>query len=258
MGDLTIDGVWRETAAKVRANRGLFATLAAAFTFLPALLFALLVPQPVPGAQPPPGFVPFALLLALLQTVGSLAVISIAHDPKAQGRPVGATLATMVGASLRYVGTIFLVSIGLAIVAAALAIPLGLLTGAGTQPVRLALLLFLLALPLMVFVFAQLLPLAGVLAVERAGFGSALARAWRLGRGVRGRLVLFALLIFLVVVVVVLSVQGVGAAIGVAAAAAGGGSVVGMLFTAISIGVQSFVAIYTSVAVGTIWRRLAE
>lgn len=204
---LDLNAAWDHAVRLVGANREVMLVLAGVFFFLPYVLFVLLVPIPEfaeiagPSGQASPalraavnGFLAdywWAIaLLALVQTVGGLAVMAVVGDParptvQAAMRRGGSHLLSAVAAQLltSLITTLVLV----------LAVLAGALTGseaiAGTAAVF--------ALPVIVWLLTRLSLNGAVIAIEgTANPLAALRRSWRMTRGNGLRLVAFYALLF--------------------------------------------------------------
>jgi hypothetical protein len=259
--------------AVVGRHFGVFATLMAAFVFLPALAIGLVFPEvtaikPGPlGTAPtlPPGFLPTVLALMVLQFTGLFAVIAIAADPQeGGGRSVGETLRATLPAMGRFLLALVVLWFGLVLVLVVLGIVGGLLLGvtggsgdqakAMTLGVGLAGMVFGIAL----WMGARMAPLPGVLLRETAGPVAAIRRAFALTRGVTAPLLLLTLVYLVVTLVCVLLAQGVAAAFGLVGTVAGGQRLGGLAGQIATSGFGAWLSIYYGAALGIIYRRLAN
>ena len=274
---ISIDGIARETQAQVRAHFSAFATLTAAFVFLPSILFGLLLPakaqafqMPVPGQMPhfPPWFWPTALIGILLQSLVTLTIAAIAGDPaRPAHETVGATLARMLPALVRYLGGLVLLVIGYFLIGVPVMLVIALMVGAvsvagggaaAANPQQLAGALALVLLPVLLWLGARLSPMAGVFAVERAAPYTGLRRAWALSDGAGWRIALLIIVFSLAAILVALVVQGLGAALGSGAALAGAGGLAKIIVVTVSAAVNALLFILFSAGLGVLYRQLRE
>lgn len=223
---LDLNAAWDHAVRLIMANREVMLVLAGVFFFLPYVLFLLLVPMPEfaamagSGGETNPallaamnGFLAeywwAILLLALVQTVGGIAVMAVVGDP---ARPtVQAAMRRGAAFLLPGVGAQLLTSLATTLVLF-IAIFLGALTGsqamAGTAAVF--------ALPVIVWVMTRLSLSGATIAIEQvANPVAALRRSWRLTRGSGFRLVVFYVLLFAAMFVVA---QVLGLVVGLVAA----------------------------------------
>ncbi len=275
MARITIDGVWRETLAETRAHFAAFATLTAAFIFLPALLLGAAAPtMPVVAITPttmpsfPAWFWPAVLLIVALQSVGMLTIVAIAGDAtRSPQETVGQTLTRVLPGVLRYLGALLVLFIGYLLIAIPIGLVLGLLfAGMGAVGVRSSaasgtgavLLALLVILPLLLWVGARLSPMVGVFSVEGPSPIRGIRRAWALSSGAGWRIVLVIIVFTLAVLVVLLVTQVLAAALGVAATLAGAHSIGGIAFVVVSAVLNALISILFTVALGVIYRQLRE
>lgn len=217
-----IGAVWDSAVDAVRGRAGMILPIAAAALFLPSVVQTGVQRYAFePGAAPTAGSAALGLLslpLMLLTLWGALAITAITTHPDTTtadaGRRATARLLPLVG--------VWLV-LGLA--AMLLVIPLfALLVAAGVNPAAfstpgyrpemssglgLAVALYvLLLLGLVLWLLARLLPVVPVVLFERLGLG-AIGRAFRLTRGMGGRLVGVLMLYVVVLGVSTLAVTAV-------------------------------------------------
>jgi len=277
MSRLTINSVARETMVEVRAYFGTFATLTAAFVFLPALAFGLLLPaevqrvrMPAPGVLPhfPAWFVPAVLVAITLQSLVTLTIAAIAGDPaRVPHETVGQTLTRMLPALLRYLGALVLLFLAYIV----LALPFGLIitfavgalaaigggTNAGTANTAVGIAILIL-LPTLLWVGARLSPMIGVFAIERTSPLAGIRRAWRLSAGSAWRIVLLVILVSFAGIVVAFAAQGVAVAFGSAMVIAGSPTVARIALGTVTGAVNGLLFVLFSAGLGVIYRQLAE
>ena len=274
---ISIDGIARETGAQVRAHFAAFATLTAAFVFLPSILFGVLLPvgaqafrMPVPGQMPhfPPWFWPTALVGLLLQSLITLTIAAIAGDrARPANETVGVTLARMLPVLGRYLGGLLLLMVAYFLLGIPVVLVIGLLFGAVTMaggtaaaanPQQLAGALLLVLLPVLLWVGARLSPMAGVFAIERAAPLHGIRRAWALSNGAEWQIALLIIVFSIAAIIVALVVQGLGAALGSGAALAGAGGLGKIIVVTVSAAVNALLFILFSAGLGVLYRQLRE
>lgn len=205
---LDLNAAWDQAVRLIAANREVVLVLGGVFFFLPYVLFLLLVPMPDFQAIAGPsgensaalmsamnGFLAeywwAILLLALAQTVGSLAVMAVIGDPK---RPtVRAAMSRGLAYLLPNVAAQILTSLATMLVFF-VALLLGTLVG--SQVLIAALSVF--SIPVIIWLMTRLSLTGAAIAIEqyRNPF-AALRRSWRMTAGNGFRLVAFYLLLFL-------------------------------------------------------------
>ena len=278
MARLNIDRLARETAAEVRAHAAAFGTLTAAFVFLPALAFGLLLPgdatafrMPAPGQLPhlPPWFLASLVVEIILQSLVQLTIAAIAGDPS---RPVhetvGRTLARMLPALVRYLGALLLLVVGYLLLSVPIGLVIAVVGGAammvgGPDPaaarsVQGLLGFVILALvPVLLWVAARLSPMVGVFAVEEvaAPLGG-IRRAWALSDGSGARIALLIVLVSLAAILAAAAVQGLAAAFGVTAAVAGAPGLGKLLVQIASGAISAVLFVYFAAGLGVLYRQL--
>lgn len=276
MARISIDGVWRQTLAETRAHFPAFATLTAAFVFLPALVFGAASP-PMPTATSlaaatistlPVWFFPAILLLVVLQSIGMLTIVAIAGDAaRSTSETVGSTVKRVLPRVSRYLGALLV----LFVVYLLLAIPIGLVVGlvlggfstAGQLPDHVTaasatVLALLVILPLLLWLGARLSPMVGVFSIEAVSPIRGIRRTWALSAGSGWRIMLLIIVFTLAVLALLLVTQGLAAALGVAATLAGTHSISGILFVVASAMVNALISILSTVALGVIYRQLRQ
>ncbi len=272
MQRLTIGSVWAGMIAVVSRHFGVFATLMAAFAFLPALFVSLVLPdvltvRPGPiGALPAihPGFAPVLLILLTLQFAGMFAIVAIAADPaEGGGRSVGQTLVHGLPALVRFLLAGILVWIALALAVLVVGVVIGLGLGLGGTPANddvrtLAAAMVLASMALTLWGGARLAPLPGLLLREGSGPVAGLRRAWALSRGATVPLVQLSLVYLVAALVLALVAQGLVAAFGLVGAALGGLRLGGFIASIASAAIGAWLSIYWGAALGVIYRQLAE
>ncbi len=205
---LDLNAAWDQAVRLIAANREVVLVLGGVFFFLPYVLFLLLVPMPDFQTIAGPsgensaalmsavnGFLAeywwAILLLALAQTVGSLAVMAVIGDPS---RPtVRAAMSRGLAYLLPNVAAQILTSLATTLVFF-FALLLGTLVG--SQVLIAALSVF--SIPVIIWLMTRLSLTGAAIAIEqyRNPF-AALRRSWRMTAGNGFRLVAFYLLLFL-------------------------------------------------------------
>jgi len=275
MARLSIDSIARETANEVRAHFTAFATLTAAFVFLPGLIFALAVPpsmrdfhMPAPGTMPtlPGWFWAAALAAILLQSLVTLTIAAIAGDPaRVPHETVGQTLTRMLPALLRYLGALvvlfvayLLLLIPVTLILVAVTVAFGAVGGKAitSNPQLFVVLIALLLLPALLWLGARLSPMVGVFAAEGSGPVSGIRRAWRLSRGAGWRIALLIVLTSLAAILVALVASGITGAIGSLVALGGAIGAARLLVTIASGVANGLLFILFSAGLGVIYRQL--
>lgn len=238
---LDLNAAWDQAVRLIAANREVMLVLGGVFFFLPFVLFSLAIPVPdFAGAAGPSGENAPALmasvngfiaqywwavvLLALVQSVGALAVMAVIGDP---ARPT--VRAAMVRGGVYLVPQFaaqLLTSLANSVVLIA-AIVLGALTGSRGIAATLA----VFTLPVIVWLLTRWSLSGPAIAIEKiANPVSALRRSWRLTRGNGLRLVAFYLLLF-AAFFVVSQVLGLVVRLATALPAAEGARVLGALLS---------------------------
>ena len=203
---LDLSAAWDGAMKMLAANREMVLVLAGVFFFVPYLAFSLFLPDPMAqagaaGAEPDMDamsaqIVAFyaeywwaLLLLALIQAVGSIALLAILGD---RDRP---TVGDAMGRGLRFLPT----QIGAQILTgfAILAPPtIGVALGAAIGSEGVAGLLGLLMVPVTLYLLVKFSMSSPAIAIERIMNPiTALGRSWRLTKGNSFRLFLFYLLL---------------------------------------------------------------
>lgn len=198
MANLSITEAWNETADFVRREARLLFPVAFLLVALPGAVLQLFMPQPpAPGELPDAGlWLVFLPLAAMLAMIGTIALNYLALRP---GASVGEAL--QVGAR-RFI-FLFAASLLVALAAIVLAIPLIVVAGglafaagpAAAGSAALASLLLVAMIVAMLAIWARLLLMTPVAAVEEAGPIRIIRRSWDLTRGHFWRLLAFALLV---------------------------------------------------------------
>lgn len=206
---------WTAASGALRANREVVLAVAGVFFLLPALVIALLYPQPepIPGADQAAMMAqaeayyrqtwPIALPLAALQAAGTLGLLTLLTD---RARPtVGEAIRAGLGALLPYLASQIILGMALAMLFLILA---GVAAGLGL-PWLAAVFAVLIGAPVMTR-FALTAP---VVAIERwRNPLAALRRAWQLSAGNTWRLLAFfglILLAFLIIMSVITGLTGI-------------------------------------------------
>jgi hypothetical protein len=204
---LDLNAAWDHGVRLLLLNREVMLVLAGVFFFLPYVLFFLLIPMPdfagMAGASGEANPAVMAamngflmdywwaiLLLALVQTVGGIAVMAVVGDPS---RPtVREAMRRGAAFLLPHVGTQILTSLATMLVLF-VAIFIGALTGSRAVAGTMA----LFALPVLIWLMTRFSLSGAAIAIERvANPLAALARSWRMTRGNGLRLVAFFVLLF--------------------------------------------------------------
>lgn len=215
-----LDGLsaWQNAARMVTANREMLMAIAGVFFMLPALLFAVMVPQPdLPqGLTGKAAFEalsdyygaasPYLLVVTVLQLAGMLAVLIVMTD---RTRPtVGQAIGRGFRGSLPYLVAQLLYGLALG-VGLGIVLALGSLTGISAVAAA----LIIIAGAFAINVFLRLLLIAPVLAVEgERNPLAAIRQSWRLTRGQVWRMGAFfglALVLFLVVSSLIMMFVGI-------------------------------------------------
>jgi len=220
MADLSITAAWEETAGFVKREGRLLFPLGFMLMALPVALLRLLIPVTEPGRVPEPGLwlllLPIALVGLLL---GNLAVIDLALSP---GRSVrdslrdGLRRLPQALAAALLIGFVYLVALVLLSIVVALLVPGGMEAaarpGGAADPaaMRATLLLYLLLLPVALFIGVRMLVLLPVAAAEKAGPIRMIRRSWSLTGRHFWKLLAFVVLLEILLWVVALAIISVG------------------------------------------------
>lgn len=204
MAAVTAAGLWAETRAVVARHRNAVLTLAAAFVFVPGAAVRLVLPSAIqPGAtaaggsQVSPMFWTLLFLVIALQVAGVFAIAAITADrAEGGGRRLGDTLAAAMPALGRFAAALGLFGVAYMAASFVLALVLGVVVlsggisaaavtsaGRGQPPVGLAAAVLAVVLPILIWLWARLLPLVGVYLRETEGVVAGIRRAWGLSRG---------------------------------------------------------------------------
>lgn len=251
---------WKEAAASVTANREVLFALAGVFFLLPSLAFGLLMPGPEAAAGMSAdeqmallrGYyadaLPWLLPMALLQAIGTLALLTLFTD---RSRPtVGQALREAALNLFPYIAAQLLIGMGFVLVGGLL---LGLASATGAVPIVALAYALLFAGLLYVLVKASLV--APVVMVERVRSPIAsIRRSWALTKGNTARVAVFFLLL-LVVALVAMTVIGV--VLGLLSAVLAGGEVSKVIDAVASSFIGSVLALYFVAVVAAIHRQLA-
>jgi len=264
---LNLAATWRLTRDLVKRHFGVFATLSAAFVFLPSALLTLLMPAKLAARLPdpahpvalPPGVGLASIIVLLLGLIAWFVIAAIAADPaEGGGRSVAATLRSVLPAIgraliaglvlfagafcavfvLLLIGGIVVAIAGVGTGTAAIAAANGLAGPVGN-----------LALIAAIWATARLLPLPGVLLREQLGPIAAIWRALALSRGSTARIVAIPIAVAVVVSLAQLVLTGAARLLGLPGAAFG---VVLARDAAIAL-----VSVYYYAASGIVYRQLA-
>lgn len=199
---------WNEATAMVGANKELLAVIAGIFIFLPNLALALLVPEMMTGPSEVNPDDPMAaiqafyadhgiwfLLLAILQSVGTLSLLALLHDRRPT---VGEAIKTGLITLIPYFAAQIILVLGLSIV---LGVPVGFAAGLGGPAA--GVLVGLVAFVIFAYVMVKF-SLVSPEMVIGANLNpiTALRNSWRLTKGNSLRLFAFYLLLGIGVIVV--------------------------------------------------------
>lgn len=210
---LDLNSAWDQAMRLMGANREVLLVLGGVFFFLPYVLFGLLVPMPDFATIAGPegenraalmaamnGFLAdywwAILLLAVVQTIGAIAVMAVIGDPR---RPtVRAAMGRGAAYLLTNIGVQIVTSLAIFVVVF-VAMLLGALTG--SQAIVATLSLF--SLPVIFWLWTRLSLSGAAIAIEQMGNPlAAIARSWRLTSGNGLRLVAFYVLLFVALIVI--------------------------------------------------------
>ncbi len=206
MAAVTAASLWADTRAVVARHRSAVLTLAAALVFLPSAALRLLVPpavvavagtKAVSAAEVPLTFLVSLMVTILLQIAGVFAIAAITADrSEGGGRTLGETLSAAMPSFGRFIGALGLFAIAYLLASVVLAMVLGVVVlagglspdavanaGRGSPPPGLAAVVLAVVLPILIWLWARLLPLVGVYLRESAGIVGGIRRAWSLSRG---------------------------------------------------------------------------
>ena len=193
-----MDYVWDRTVEFLGDNLSSVLPFAVLGLFVPTSIMNALSPLWQDAGEGQKAVLTFAIVaLVAVMFWGTLAITALAIDPATRGRAGAVALARLPA----MVGAYALLIVGIV----ALAIPLGVLAGLSgldmaamsvgrpaqfASPVAgaAAALYFLAFIAVMVVVLARIMPIGAVVMAERRGAG-AIARAWRLTRGMTWRLI---------------------------------------------------------------------
>ena len=202
MAKMSLSRAWDETKVVLSRDGKLLAAVALALLVLPGTLSDLVTPAAPQGEMPEPGaWMIVALVALLIGIVGQLAIVRLATT---SGLQVGDSIRHGAMRAPSYVGAVLIW-----ILPFALAFSLLMPRIAQAPPDGAAALGFLLLLPIVIFIFVCLSPLAAVASQEASGPVSLLKRSWQLSRGNWWRLFAFILVCVAALLVLYLSVQAV-------------------------------------------------
>jgi hypothetical protein len=273
MTRISVGGVWDEMLAVAGRHFGVFATLMAAFAFLPTLTVGLAFPEILsmkPGTfgtppELPPGFGLTIVVLAVLQFVGLFGIIAIAADPaEGGGKSVGETMRDALPAIGKFLLALLVVWVGLLVLVLVIALAGGLLLGISgsgsdqSHAMTLAIGIAGFVIAVAVWIGARLTALPGVLLREGIGPVDSLKRALALSQGATGTLLLLTLIYFLASVIAVLLAQGLAAAFGLVGTVAGNTRIGTTIAQVASAGFGAWLSIYYGTALGVVYRQLAN
>jgi hypothetical protein len=220
---LDINQAWTDAAALVRTNADVLWALAGVFFVLPAVIFTVMYPQPepVPGADLKAmlaqfeaayaGALPIMLLSVLVQTVGTLTILTLFSD---RSRPtVAEAIKLGAGGVLTFIGAQLMLTFAVLL----LAVVLGMVIAASGSNMGVAALILLAVAAGFVYFGTRFGLIAPVITVEgQRNPLAVLQRSWALTQGNVGRiLVLFVLLGIVFVIVIGLIMLLIGAVLAV-------------------------------------------
>ncbi|TRW17065.1 hypothetical protein [Glacieibacterium frigidum] len=247
MKKLDFAEVWRTTFADVRANVGLYGTLAAAFVLLPAMVVAVLGPGEARTVADLNGTRLFAqLVVALIGAVAQLAIIALAcgtvPTPRAALARGFAALPGLAGASLL---TAFAI------------LPAVLLLSASRQGYPALQLAGLVVLLPGLYVIVRLTLAVPMLATRTFGPVTALRASWAATAGNGFRIFGFLAAIAGLLLLAMLLAGGVAAALGSVFKLVGAPQLANFVVALISAVVLSGYTVVNSVGLATLLKRLA-
>jgi hypothetical protein len=216
MAGLSITRAWNEGSAFVRQEAGALFLIVFGLSVLPGIIAQVVVnglvaaPALVPGAKPDPerliaalGITFAAVLPAILLSLwGNLTVVLLVLRRQSV---IGGALRLAAGRILPLLGASVVLLLGLLLLFLP---PAAILAGAGERQPGLFALVFLLLLPIMLFVAVRVLLMTPVAAAEAAGPLRIIARSWSLTSGHFAKLLGF-LALALVAMLVTVAVVGI-------------------------------------------------
>ncbi len=268
--------LWRATDSAVRRHFGAFATLAAAFAFLPGAAMRILAPGlmrlPTLGAATPApidGGVWLGMLaLALIQLVGLFTIAAVTADShEGGGRSLGAVMAAALPGLARFVAALLLFTLAYLVAALVVGLVVGLLAaivlvaGSGghatpadpaNQSAVLGITMVVIAVvfPIAIWLSARLWPLVGVYLREPIGIIPGIRRAWSLSRErVRPLLAVYLALLLASLTLAMLQL-GIAGAVGETGLAA-------TLAALVEGALGAIVFVYFAALTGVVYRQLA-
>lgn len=246
MKTLAFGEAWRETFAAARADSAVYATLAAAFVVLPAMVVAVLGPGEARTVADLNGARLLAQLgLALIGAIAQLAIVALACGAAPTPR---AALARGVAALPGLVGASLLTAFAL--------LPAALLIQASRQGYPALLLPGLIVLLPGVYVVARLALAVPMLAVRTLGPVTALRASWAATAGNGWRVLGFLAAIIAVLLIAMLLAGGVAAALGSVLTLIGAKNVSGFVVALVSAAVASGYTVVNSVGLAALFKRL--
>lgn len=251
---------WKEASAAVSANREVLFALAGVFIMLPSLAFALLYPQPeaLPGMTGEQAAnmllafyeeaMPWMIPMAILQAVGSLALLALFTD---RTRPtVGEAIRLGLAGLLPYLAAQLLVGLAIGSLAVIVA---GI--GAASGLMALAVILAIGLIVLAVYIAIKTSLAAPVIMVEGARNPiTALKRSWALTSGNSARIAVFYALLALVFIVVI---SIISALFGITASVIAGAEGARVVNAIVSSALGAIMTLYFIAAVAAVHRQLA-
>lgn len=259
--------VWDKTTAFVEEHRGAVTTIAIVAILLPTVLSANL--QAVAATLTGPASAAlalFALVLTVAALWGQVAITALAVEP-ARGRAALAhatrRLPAIVGVSLVLLVALALLTVPVGVILAGYGVDMAAVSTGAADAVPAAaaawtFVYLILILPVLLWLAARLLLLTPVILEERRGLG-AIARAFRLTRGLGAKLVGVVLLYAIVSLVVVSAVQFVFGFLLALAAGGDGPVTVATVLTSVAVAAASTVlAVFQGAFVGVLYRAVAS
>ena len=264
-----------DTIAMVHRHFAVFATVSAAFYFVPSVAFGLLfplagrAPDPAHPVHVPPVFWLVALVLGLVALVAGFTIAAIAADPaEGGGRTLGATMAGVMprigkalAAGLILAAGYFILCFAAAFIFVIVAVIVAVGSGSAAKPPTIdpAMIMtitggFIVALlPPFFWLYGRLTPLLGVLLREALTPGDSIRRAWALSRGNGWRIAGLQLIIFLPE----MAAQGLAWGF-LRSAGAAPGDALGVAALVVRTAVIAWLLLYHYAGMAIVYRRLAE
>lgn len=252
---------WQQASASVSANRDVLFALAGVFVLLPSLAMSLLFPQPEPTAGMTAEQIgkmalafyseaaPWMIPMALLQGVGTLAILALLTDMR---RPT-VSQAIRLGALglVRYIGAQLLVGLACGI-AGGMILAVAIASGSSA----LATICVVLVAVGVIYVAIKTSLVSPVIMVEGVTSPiAAIVRSWRLTQGNSARIGLFYLLLLIAFMVVTLIVTGLLKA---ASSFVAGAEVAHVTEAVVSSAIGAIATLYAVAVAAAVHRQLAS